>query len=430
MPGKSTKKEEIVIIGGSIAAIAALRKLLAEGDEFRITLIEKEKDLAYSRMALPYYINGTIPLGSLKFADERSLQTKGVKLKLGVSAQAIDIRERVVLPSDGSRQHFDKLIIATGAKTRRVQIEGLTDKDILTLRGLEDAQKIKEKARNSSSIAIYGGGMVSLQMLHALALPGRKLFLIVSSDRILSRLVEPEVSYFLEQKLKSNGIEIFCKTTIKAAYKTRKKITLFLTNGLRVTCDMLIAGKGIEPRLELARPAGITTDTGILINEECRTNVPGIYAAGDVAQGPVFPDRKNEILALWTVAYTHGQTAALNLIGRETAFSPPIRANLTKIGTANLAIIGETRRYFKSFALSGLPHDQHLLKFYTDSVGRVIGAVIIGRNTDCAGILLNTLRRRPAADLLLPIIKNKGFQGLHPLFSDRSSLPGHRHMCY
>ena len=351
----------LVIIGNSAAGLAAIEAIRARDRRSRITLIAAETHRPYSRIMLTYLLAGKVARDDLFLHGDDWYERMHVEPLLGYRATAIDTRRSLVVAKrngQSMRVSFDRLLIATGALAERPDLPGIDLPGVFCLRDLDDAVAILRYAEehrllsgraatNAARAVFLGGGPVCLQALTALADRGLRVALLVRSKQILSQLADADTAGLAERVLRAGGVQV-----VKGAEpigleanegKGGSHLAVHLADGRRQAADLIIIGKGTQPNLELVRRTPITTDIGILVDETMGTSVPGIFAAGDVAQATHCVTGRRVCYGTWSNACEQGRIAGLNMIGCHAEWTGGLNRNVTTIFGNTLGSVGLTR---------------------------------------------------------------------------------------
>jgi NADPH-dependent 2,4-dienoyl-CoA reductase/sulfur reductase-like enzyme/nitrite reductase/ring-hydroxylating ferredoxin subunit len=309
----------VVIVGAGAAGGAAAEMLRRQSYTGPITLIGKDPSLPYDRPNLSKdYLAGNapeewIPLRSDDFYREQKIDTI-----TGTEVKAIDVKKGQVTLSNGRSLGYGALLLATGADPVRLQIPGHDLPQVCYLRTLVDCQRIIEKAKNAKRAVVIGDSFIGLEV--AWSLRERKLEVTVIGKHSvpLERVLGREFGNLVLKTHEANGVQFQLGRT---AAKIEER-TVQLDDGTKLDCDFIVAGVGVRPNTKLAESAGIATKDGVLVNEFLETNVPGVFAAGDIAR---WPDPRVGSIRVehWVVAQRQGQTAARNILGAREPFVVP-----------------------------------------------------------------------------------------------------------
>ncbi|WP_372996483.1 NAD(P)/FAD-dependent oxidoreductase [Lutispora sp.] len=330
----------IVIIGSSAASKSAVTTLLKEKkSDINITVVSRDSMFYYSRVLLPNYIAGEIEEERLLFVDESFFEDKRLNFIKGNVTNIDGIKKKIFIEGYGSK-NYDKLIITTGA--RPVMPYGDNVEGVCCLRDLEDAVKIKKIAQKAQNCIVIGGGLVSLKAAWALNEIGKKVTVLVESNRVLSRAVDFYCSLIVTKILRDHGINIILSSKIKGLSSEAGKLKgVVLDDGSLCPCDLVVVGKGVKPDVELARNCGIKVDRGIVVDNNMATSLNDVYAAGDVAQSHSLLDGDCELFTLWPDAMEQGKIAAYHILGNPRSYLGGISMNSVKFYGVPFISIGK-----------------------------------------------------------------------------------------
>jgi NADPH-dependent 2,4-dienoyl-CoA reductase/sulfur reductase-like enzyme/nitrite reductase/ring-hydroxylating ferredoxin subunit len=309
----------VVIVGAGAAGNAAAEMLRREGYDGSITLIGADEFLPYDRPNLSKdYLAGTapeewIPLRSADFYRGQKIDTL-----TSTSVTAVDPTAKKITLCDGRSLGYGALVLATGAEPVRLSIPGDDLPHVCYLRTLADSRRIIEKAKNAKRAVVIGASFIGLEV--AASLRERKLEVAVVGKKSLplGKVLGSELGNLIRETHEAHGIKFHLGRT-PAMIENRH---VQLDDGTILDCDLVIVGIGVRPNTSLAAKAGIATDDGVLVNEFLETNVPGIFAAGDIACWPD-PRAGRVRVEHWVVAERQGQTAARNILGTRERFTVP-----------------------------------------------------------------------------------------------------------
>ena len=382
------ERYDFVIIGNSAAGLQALRTLRKHDRESSVAILDREDRPAYSRVLTPYYVGGHIPRERLDIVEHSFYEELGVVTLFGQAVVEFDPERHLVMLADGRTLGFGKLLLAIGAEARTLT---LRTPRACVLRHMEDAERLVELYRGAKTITAIGAGLVSLPLLsHAPA--GAEKHLVVGSDRIFSRVVDPAASAILEEDLIAKGLQIHKQNDIDELAGV-DQLQLKLKCGKEITSDLLIIGKGVTPNIQLAANVGLDVDDGILVDEQCRTSHPDVFAAGDAAEGADFISGLKTIQGNWMTAVEQGENAALNMLGLKVRYEGSLKNNITEIFGIDVAAVGYCSDDAPQTHYSWTPATGRFRKVFLDERQRVIGATMIGETND-SGLYYQLVRTR------------------------------------
>ena len=361
----------MVIVGSGKAAARAVIGLREFGWKGSITLIGEEKHLPYdlpplSKAAISAEEEPQLTL----LLDESMLASLGVTRISGIAATAIDRAAKTVTLADGRRIAYLKLLIATGARARELNIPG--GEYARTLRSFEDSVALRAAFTPGCKIAIIGAGFIGLELAASASKRGCTVTVIEAQPRILMRGVPQEISDVVAARHKAAGVAILTGAQIDRV----EKDGVILTGGRKIDADVIVAGIGAAPEISLAQAAGLTIDNGIACNALLQTSDPDIYAAGDCCSFPhgVFGNRRLRFEA-WRSAQDQGAVAAENMTGGGKAheaipwfWSDQYELTLQIAGMPGDGV-SSVRRQIK---------DDAFILFHLDAGGMLVGASGIG----------------------------------------------------
>lgn len=312
--------ERIVIVGAGHAAGQVVSTLRHRDFGGEIVVLGDEPWLPYQRPPLSKkYLSGDLPRDRLLIRPPEFYDEPGTDVRLGMRVDEID-RGRGEVRAGGDRIGYDRLVIATGASVRRLAIDGADLDGVHYLRSIDDVDRIRGALEGVTRVAIVGAGYIGLEVAAVLAGRDLDVTVVEMAERVMSRVVSPQVSAFFEREHKSRGVRLMLSTGI-AAFEGDARVSGIRTNrGDVVPADLVVVGIGIQPNTELADAAGLAVDNGIVVDDTCRTADPAIYAVGDCT---LHPSRVyDRTLRLESVhnAVEQAKTAALCIVGDETHY--------------------------------------------------------------------------------------------------------------
>lgn len=277
----------IVIVGGGQAAAQAILALRQKKFDGRITLVGEEELPPYQRPPLSKkYLAGELERERLFLRPLAFYEKNGVEMRLGVRAEELEPDSRRVRLDDGHSLDYDGLLLATGSRVRRLKIPGSDLPGIHYVRNVADVDRISETVRPGNRLVVVGAGYIGLEVASVAAAKGLKVTVLEAVDRVMARVVCPEVSQFYFDCHTRSGVDIRCGTTIDGFIGNGRVEAVSAADGERFPCELAIVGIGIEPVVELASGAGLACENGIRVDEFARTDDKAIVAAGDCTNHP------------------------------------------------------------------------------------------------------------------------------------------------
>ena len=332
-----------VIIGGSAAGISAAESIRGIDKKSAITLIGDEVTPLYSRCLLSYLLAGTINEGNVHFKKRNFFQANDVEALLGVRAETIDTKASSVKASGKQKIAYDKLLIATGSRSKMLEIPGVEKDGVFALRTIKDARGIEATLKRTRTAVVLGGGLIGLRAAYALNSRGVIVKVVVKSSQILSQIVDAQAAAMVQGRVEQKGITIMKGLQAREIRGKEKVQGVSLDDGKTVECELVIIGKGVEPNINLARDAGVETGYGIRANDFLETSAKGIYAAGDVAETKDITSGEVALNAIWPCAVEQGTIAGRNMAGEPLSYDGSMAMNSIEFFGLPVISMGITR---------------------------------------------------------------------------------------
>jgi NAD(P)H-nitrite reductase large subunit len=354
---------------------------------------------AYSRVLLPYLLSGERTDLSLRPPDYA--RRMGVRLLLG--RRAVGIGAETLDLDDGTCLPFDRLLLATGSRAAIPDVEGIGTPGVFALKTMADALRIKEELRGARHAVILGGGLICLLTVHALLKVGVSVTIAVSSDRLLSRMLDEEAAALLQWRLAEAGVRILTHTDAARVVAHDGRVRSVVTSaGEALPADLVILAKGIRPDVELARAGGLATGRGVLVDRYLCTSRPGVFAAGDCAEGPdMLLPGKTTIPGTWFEAVAQGDIAGANLAGQSLPSPGAFKMNVMEILGTAVASMGliQLQESDGRIVVRARNGDYRKLVIAGD---RIVGAILVGDVAE-AGAIAMLIRRGLTLSELEPL---------------------------
>jgi 3-phenylpropionate/trans-cinnamate dioxygenase ferredoxin reductase subunit len=308
--------QTFVIVGASLAGAKAAETLREEGFDGRVVLIGSETQRPYERPPLSKdYLRGEAEAKPYVH-NEPFYAEHDIELRTSTTVERIDPTSSEVSLAGGETLGFDRLLLATGARPRRISLPGADLDGVLTLRTIEDSEAIRARVDAGGRLVTIGAGWIGAEVAASARQRGCDVTIIEMAQLPLERALGPELGAVYRDIHGDHGVKFIGGAAIAAIEGDRSVTSVRLSDGRRVEADFVVVGVGVEPRTELARAAGLETDNGIVVDEHLQTSAPGIFAAGDVAnaQHPFYGTRIR--VEHWANALSQGPAAARNMLGR------------------------------------------------------------------------------------------------------------------
>jgi 3-phenylpropionate/trans-cinnamate dioxygenase ferredoxin reductase subunit len=317
MPGDGT----FVIVGASLAGAKAAETLRDEGFDGRLLLVGAEDARPYERPPLSKdYLRGEVGREKVYVHDEGFYGERDIELRLGRTAVGLDTSARELTLDDGERLRYGRLLLTTGAEPRRLPIPGAALDGVLYLRSIEDSDALRGRLDRGGTVVIIGAGWIGAEVAASARQRGLDVTVLDPLSVPLERVLGAEVGAVYRDIHTDHGVQLLMGAGVDAFEGATSVERVRTDDGRLLDCDLVVVGVGVRPRTELAEPAGIAVENGILVDEHLQTSVPGVFAAGDVANAhhPLYRERIR--VEHWANALHQGPVAARTMLGHTDAY--------------------------------------------------------------------------------------------------------------
>jgi NAD(P)H-nitrite reductase large subunit len=310
------KANTFVIIGNSAAGLAAIEAVREQDKGSKIINISCEPyPRPYSRCLLSYYLSGSINKERIWIRPESYYKDLEVEPILGIAVTLIDEKNKKIRLSNNRVINYDKLLFATGASPKRLNIKGIEKKGVFYLRTLEDADRILAMLNEVKDVAVLGGGLIGIRAATSLSKQAKAVQIVVKSSHVFSQILDFESADMIRRHLQANGIKILTGLEAVEILGKDRVNGVLLDDGTKLECQLIIIGKGVLSNVDLLK-GKVKINEGILVDERLRTSDESIYAAGDVIETLDVFEERTTVNAIWPIAVRQGKSAGLNMAGR------------------------------------------------------------------------------------------------------------------
>jgi NADPH-dependent 2,4-dienoyl-CoA reductase/sulfur reductase-like enzyme len=316
------KTSKYVILGGGMVAGYAAKELVERGlRPGELTILSADSSLPYERPPLSKgFLLGKDSEENIRINSENFYREHEIEVRLGCAVAKLDSSTRVLHLSSGEDLGFEKLLLATGARVRKLDIPGSQQSGLYYLRSLEDSIKIRTHAAGAKAAVVLGGGFIGMEVASVLAQKGIATTMVLPEDRIWKGLFTPEMSRFFEHYYSARGVSFRKGATVVELQGDGSGKTVILASREKIPCDFCVAGIGVHPVMEFLDGSGIAVSNGIVVNEYLETNIENIYAAGDAANYQDVLYGKRRRVEHWDNAVSQGQHCARAFAGERKPF--------------------------------------------------------------------------------------------------------------
>lgn len=384
-----------VIIGNGIAGISAAESIRQFDPEGSMTLIGDETVLPYYRPMISLILEGIMRAEKLPIRDRNFYDAMNIQPHLGERVTGIDVENKSLTVGNGKPIHYDRLLIASGADPRPVKAEGLNLKNIFYMRTEAHVHQIVKALPSVNRVLVLGGGLVGFKAAYALLRRGLQVTMVEILGFPLPLHVDERAGNLILDELVTHGLDVRLGTEVVSFNGTSQLKAASLSDGTEIPCDMAIVGIGVLPALSFVPHDMIQVDLGILVNNYMQTNIPEIYAAGDVAELVDIARNTPWVNAVWPEAVNQGRIAGMNMAGRAVAYPGSLSRNIMRIFNLDIMVGGlvnppPDRSYDVITSVDKRDKTYRKLVFRND---KLVGLVMVN-NIEQGGILLSLVRNK------------------------------------
>ena len=374
--------EPLIIIGNGMAAARLCEELAQRAlGRYAVAVVGAEPRLAYNRVLLSSVLSGDLPAADTVLKPAAWWRDRGVTLRYGAAATAIDTAARTVTVADGKTLAFAKLVLATGSRAIHLPVGGADLAGVLTFRDMADVESITRAARRGTRVVVIGGGLLGIEAASGLAKTGAKVTLVHLMDRLMERQLDARAAAMLKRAVEAKGIDVVLGMETKSFVGQHRVEAVEFKDGGSLAADMVVVAVGIRPNAEIAAAAGLAVKRGIIVDDGLSTSAADVFAIGECAE------HRGVCYGLVEPANEQAQVLAARLAGRDTRYCGSVNAT-------NLKVSGI--RVFSAGDFLGAPGTESIvladpgLGTYRKLVvagGCLVGAVLYGDTTDAAWYL-------------------------------------------
>jgi 3-phenylpropionate/trans-cinnamate dioxygenase ferredoxin reductase subunit len=314
--------QHLVIVGGGQAAAQAVQSLRQQSFAGPITLLSDEPYPPYQRPPLSKkYFAGELPRERLLLRPAAFYAEKGVSLEQNARVEELDVAGRRVRLRDGRTLAYDRLLLTTGSRVRKLEVPGATLPGLHYVRTIADVDGITSSLREGTRVLLIGAGFIGLEIAAVARQRGFEVTVLEAAERVMSRAVSVEVAAFYEARHRDAGVSVHTGAAVAALRGAQQVTAVETADGRVFPCDVVIVGIGIVPNVELAAAAGLPCNNGIVVDEFARTADPHVVAAGDCTNHPLPLLERRVRLESVPNAIHQAKVAAATLLDAPIAYS-------------------------------------------------------------------------------------------------------------
>ena len=374
--------EPLVIIGNGMAAARLVDEIGKRAlGRYAIAVIGEEPRLAYNRVLLSSLLADEVAPSDVELKPARWWRDRGVTLRYGSPAIALDLAARTVTLADGTRLAFSKAVLATGSRPIRLTMPGMELLGVMTFRDIGDVDAIRAQAARGARVVVIGGGLLGLEAAHGLVKAGARVTLVHLMDRLMERQLDAVAADMLRRAVGARGVTVLLEAETDRMAGTDRVEAVGLKDGSLLPADLVVVAAGVRPNATLAAAAGLAVNRGIVVDSHLATSAPGVFAIGECAE------HCGQCYGLVEPGYEQAAVLGRRLAGEDAGYPGSILATNLKVSGVDVFSAGD---------FIGAPgtepivlHDPGLgvYRKLVIAQDRLVGAVLCGDNTDAAWYL-------------------------------------------
>jgi 3-phenylpropionate/trans-cinnamate dioxygenase ferredoxin reductase subunit len=373
------KALSVVIVGGGLTGGSAALELKRLEPDAHVTLITSETHLPYQRPPLSKgFLRGTEPFEAAFVAPRAEYERLGIDLRLGTTVKTLEPEQKQIRLEGGEVVPYDRVLIATGGRKRNLRFPGADREGVLDLRTVEDSERIRAEARAGRRAVVIGLGFIGCEVAASLRMLGLQVTAIDPGQAPLARVLGPEVGAVIAALHQSHGVQLVLGDGVDRLEGGERVERVVTQSGRQFECDFVVAGIGIDPEVELLSAAGARISNGVEVDEYCRTSLPDVYAAGDIADHahPLFGRIRVEH---YNNAEKQGRSAAASLVDKGVPYDY-VHSFWSDQFDQTVEYVGFATEWDSVTVEGSLPDRDFIVRYLRG--GKLLAAAAMGRGGD------------------------------------------------
>lgn len=369
----------VVVLGNGVAGVTTADHVRRNHPDCELHLVGRESHHLYNRMGIARLIYGRSAMSGLYLMPDSWYEDHAVTTWLNTHAKRVDVAARQIVLGTGETLGYDRLVLATGARSFVPTIEGLALPGSFVLREAADAIAIRAFAQqhDSATAAVAGGGLLGIEAAYALSKLGVRVRILERGEWLLRRQLDQRAATFLRGYLTGLGLDVELRASVAAVEGEGRVQQLELHDGRILPADLFLVCAGITPNTELASEAGLDVRRGVVVDDQMRTSDPSVFAVGDVAE------HRGRVAGLWPPAVKQAEIAARNLVGDDVAYEPTPPSTQLKVVGVDLMSVGRIDPLDgEDVVLQEDATEHRYRKLVIADDGSLAGAILLGHPRD------------------------------------------------
>ncbi|MGB9857725.1 MAG: NAD(P)/FAD-dependent oxidoreductase [Dictyoglomaceae bacterium] len=382
-----------VIIGNSISACGCIEGIRKVDEKNEIVVISQEPYHVYSRPLISYWLYKKIDDEKIYYRPKDYYEKYKVKPILGRRVEKVDFEKKKLYLDDGEEVYYDKLLIATGGKPFIPNISGLNKRNVFTFIKFDDVKEIDKVIYEGVKAVVVGGGLSGLKAGEALIKRGCHVTVIELADRILGSILDSEGAKLVQEELEEHGIKFILKNSIIEIIGEEKVEGVRLQTLEEIPVDLVIFSIGVVPNVDIFEGTSLKINKGIIVNARMETNIPDVYAAGDVVSTFDLILEQNRVIPILPNAYIQGEIAGLNMAGENIEYEGGFPINSIGFFDIHMMTGGVVNPPENCEILKRLEKDKKIYRKIYLKDGRILGFMFIN-SFDRTGMIVDLMRNK------------------------------------
>lgn len=364
--------DRIVIVGGGVAAVSAIKSIREVDENSEIYLFGCERFYPYYRLRLTKGLFENTTEDKLLLRKIDWYIQNNVSVHMGMAVREVNTDKKEIILEDGSSFKFDKLLLASGSHNFKPPINGIDKPGVYTIRRLDDVEKLNDYIKDRKTILNIGGGIQGLETAWILHQNGKNVIIAEAMPRLMPRQLDERGSSILQKAIEKLGIKLLINKQVKSIEGSDAVEGFTIDTGDYIPCDTIIYSVGVRANIDFLKNSSIKTNMGAVVNEYMETSEKGIYAAGDVAE------YNGRLGGLWTIAVEQGTIAGYNIAGKETKYTGVIPSTMLNAFNVSLFSIGNVDENSCTNSMIEDKEDDLNYKRLFIKDNKIVGAIVIG----------------------------------------------------
>ncbi|MFC1704226.1 NAD(P)/FAD-dependent oxidoreductase [Candidatus Omnitrophota bacterium] len=401
--------KQIVIIGDSAAGVAAVEAIRKKDTQTKIIVLSDEAVPSYCRCVISDYLAGKVDEDKLVFRSKAFFTENNVELLLNKKVIKVDPKKNRIVAEDISETgegepkkkssekkveyNYDMLLLANGASPKFPDTKGIKKRGVFGFRTIKDARGMIEASAIADTACVLGGGLIGLKAASGLKKRDLDVRVVIRSPHVLSQVLDEQAAEFFQKRLAANGVEVLTGKSVAEIVGNGDVKAVRLDSGKVIACQIVVAAKGVAPNVKIIKETEIKIDEGVCVDDTLKTNIPNIYAAGDVCQAYDITLGKPQVNALWPNAVEQGKIAGYNISGEAVKYEGSIGMNSVEFFDLPMVSMGVYKQGDNHEVLTKIrPEKEEYKKLVIDG-NRLVGAILVGDIAQ-SGVFLRLIREK------------------------------------